>query len=83
MNKRLMTSMMAIVMGMSMGSTILASEVQELSQMTIESNQKVLGDFMAEVGQVCTITEDISGYELQVGNEEGTIFYLKERYDGF
>ncbi|WP_054743983.1 stalk domain-containing protein [Cellulosilyticum ruminicola] len=78
MNKRLMTSMMAIVMGMSIGSTVLASEVQESSQVAIESVQEVLGGFMTEVGHVCTITEDINGYKLQVGNEDGTIFYLKK-----
>ncbi len=78
MNKRLMISIMAMVMGMSMGGTVLASELQEVNKVAIESTQKAVEGFMTEVGQVCTITERDNGYELQVGDENGTIFYLKK-----
>lgn len=78
MNKRLIISIMAIVMGMSMGGTVLASELQEVNEVTIASTQKAVEGFMTEVGQVCTIIEGDNGYELQVGNENGTIFYLKK-----
>lgn len=78
MNKRLIISIMTIVMGMSMGGTVLASGLQEVNEVAIASTQKVVEGFMTEVGQVCTIIEGDNGYELQVGNENGTIFYLKE-----
>lgn len=78
MNKRLITGVMAIIMGMSMGSVALASDLQEVNKVAIESTQEALGGFMAEEGQVCIITEGTNSYELQVGNEEGTIFYLEK-----
>lgn len=79
MNKKLMAGIAAIVLGMSMGGTVLADDLQNVDTTVVESIEENRGRFMTETGEVCTIANGQNGYELQVGSvEEGTIFYLSE-----
>ena len=80
MSKGIGMIIMAVMMSLQAGGVILANEVQQVSTVDnqdIRDVESLKGDYMTETGEVCTINNGQSGYQLQVGNvQEGTIFYL-------
>lgn len=82
MNKKLVISIMAIIMSLQMGGSIFANEIQgsEMRNNTVVENAEIKkGNFIIETGVVCNIDGNQNNYTLQVGSiEEGTIFNLQE-----